>query len=318
MIGKSLESPPRFAWGTIVCLAIGVTMLLVAAWLHNRHLALAAVMPICMSLGFWLALPPRFRVTVTEAGLELGDSRGLVPYDEIEMLRFEGRGKAAPRSPLHVYHQRGVLVVPAALDSPREELHEFLLDQVAARRRPDTVPDLANYLDEQRAAFDADRVWSYRARRVIGPLRSSRAARWVLTALVVGSLLWVAAGMVLDESGWMTVGFVCATCFSMIFLATFATRPTNFRGIKNWRQAGLVISPLGIALSQGDIKGQLRWNEVRDVRLSGARSFQLSSEGTRPGVWLKVNGATVLIVNIYDAPPATIYEQIYCYWRQPG
>jgi hypothetical protein len=117
--------------------------------------------------------------------------------------------------------------------------------------------------------------------------------------------------------GWLPVGILLAA-FGGIFSLVFWRLGTATRvRIKNWRKASLVISPVGLAMVQGDVQGELRWNEVQNVRLRGrAKGIHVTSETTMPGIVLSVEGAKILIADIYDRPLAAIYENILKYWRE--
>jgi hypothetical protein len=77
--------------------------------------------------------------------------------------------------------------------------------------------------------------------------------------------------------------------------------------LRRWRDAGLVISPAGLALVQGNVRGEMRWAELKDLRYKTRTSAA--------GIVLKFEGAEVGIINIYDRPLYLIYERIREYWR---
>ena len=80
--------------------------------------------------------------------------------------------------------------------------------------------------------------------------------------------------------------------------------------------SSLVLSPVGLALVQGDLQGELRWEQLRDVQLvSKPRFFQMGQENVRTGIWLRVEGAQIVIADIYDRPLPIIFERIKAYWR---
>ena len=88
--------------------------------------------------------------------------------------------------------------------------------------------------------------------------------------------------------------------------------------IRNWRASALVVGPAGLALMQGEMRGQLRWDELRKVEFRHKRpwyQYDSSREPTR-GIRLTVEGATILIADIYDRPLPLIYKQIRAYWRR--
>jgi hypothetical protein len=70
----------------------------------------------------------------------------------------------------------------------------------------------------------------------------------------------------------------------------------------------LVISPIGIALAQGELIGEMRWSELRNVR-------QRNNFLNRAVIDLHVEGAKVEILDVYDTPLVEIRRQIEQYWR---
>ncbi len=84
---------------------------------------------------------------------------------------------------------------------------------------------------------------------------------------------------------------------------------TAGRGIKNWREASLVIGPAGLALSQGDLTGELRWKELRDVK------FKDKAATGQRRIELRVEGAQINIMDLYDSPMNEIHRQITQYWN---
>jgi len=101
-----------------------------------------------------------------------------------------------------------------------------------------------------------------------------------------------------------------------LFFFAFLAGSRRGGRVKNWRKSSLVISPMGLALVQGDIKGEMRWDELRDVQYkSRPGSFSMDVNTAMPGVLLKFEGASITIADIYDQPLRIIYERIRRYWR---
>jgi hypothetical protein len=73
---------------------------------------------------------------------------------------------------------------------------------------------------------------------------------------------------------------------------------------------------MGLALIQGDLRGELRWDELRDIRFrpGGGSISSVSGEGNLRGIHLIVEGATIVIVDLYDRPLSLIYQQLRGYW----
>ncbi|HVU87886.1 MAG TPA: hypothetical protein VHD36_11235 [Pirellulales bacterium] len=309
MIGKTIETAPRLPWGTIFWLAVGGTMIGASFLLGNRHWAVAAAAPILLGLALLWARGKPLHVRVTETGLETGGPLDVIPYESLEMLSFAGGDPLSPKSTLYVYHQRGILALPADLSVDRGELQAFLAHCLATFKRPRVPANLAGYLADQQAKFGGQHVWTYGGRNIIRSPRKNL-ARTVLGTLALTGLVWIVAGAVMGgHETWIGAGIICGLLFGLLFLATLA-RPAPPLRIKNWRDACLVISPLGIALSQGDTHGQMRWSELRDMKL-------IQPRGTPVLLRLNVAGAQILLPDIYDAPLATIHQQMRDYWRRP-
>ena len=224
MIGKTLESAPRFPWGAIFWSAVAGTMLIVASYMGNRHLALAAVAPACLAAGCCLTRPRRFRARVTDTGLELESPRGMLAYSDIDMINVEGRSPSHSRAQDSSASPAGRAGTPREPRCARDELHAFLLEQLDRGREARVPQALAGFLADQQATFGSDRVWAYTAHAVIGPPRSNRTIRAFLVSLAVAGVLWVAAGALLREPGWVTAGLITALVCGLFSLATFAER----------------------------------------------------------------------------------------------
>ena len=74
-----------------------------------------------------------------------------------------------------------------------------------------------------------------------------------------------------------------------------------------------------VGIVQGDMKGELRWDELRDIRYSGRPSFFTGfavSYADLQGIKLKVAGATIVIADVYDRPLSLIHERLLGYWEE--
>ncbi len=118
-------------------------------------------------------------------------------------------------------------------------------------------------------------------------------------------MLWIFAGGAL-----FIMGLLC-----WIILASREKYGTT---VKNALQnSSLIVSPSGIALIQGDLKGLLRWDEVRKVTIrKKPRFLEVSSRNRRFGeLQISISGAEINIPDIYDRPLPLIKKVIYRYWK---
>lgn len=78
----------------------------------------------------------------------------------------------------------------------------------------------------------------------------------------------------------------------------------------------MVISPSGIALVQGDVKGHLRWDELQAVQTPrNTKGFVRGIHEGHGSIHLVVPGATINVLDVYDRPLPLICSVMQRYWR---
>ena len=119
---------------------------------------------------------------------------------------------------------------------------------------------------------------------------------------------------------WMGFGVALGVISLMCLLTSMQTSRYIASAVPRWQESSLLISPSGIAMIQGNMRGHMRWDELRDIRMGTGRSrssFVLSNQpGLLPAIRLEVAGATILVFDIYDRPLATIAKVIRQLWQQ--
>jgi hypothetical protein len=326
MVGQRVESRPGTPVGTIVGSLWTVLFLAVAMISGSPHWAVFAVMPAAIALALWLTRPRPFVADLTEHGLEVHEPELSLPYEAITGLMVEG-SPTASRVPVYLHHAGGMLRVPARLTIPSRELISFLIARIPPSGSRDLPEPLLPYLQGQESQFGPDKVFSYRARKY-PDFRARRRAAAVCLAIALAGLAWVVLGTIgvqvigaardNDYVMWIVFGVMIAFFFGLL-AGAFRLGGGTLR-LKNWRASGLVITPSGLALAQGDMRGQLRWDELRNVQYRHKTPwFQFESRAPTRGIILSVEGAEILIADIYDRPLPLIYKQIRGYWqRQPA
>jgi hypothetical protein len=69
--------------------------------------------------------------------------------------------------------------------------------------------------------------------------------------------------------------------------------------------------------NQADLKGQMRWDEVKEinfVRRTSGKQFFFGGLGGH-GIVLKVAGAMIVIPDVYDRPLPLIHQLLLYYWE---
>lgn len=322
MIGRRVESHSSLPGFGLTCGVVAAILGLVAAFTGEVNFAIAAVGPAVPAAILVARRGRHVAVEFTEDGLayESGGETGEIPYVAIERVWAPNRpidpnkpGKGS--YPIAIGHAEGVLRLPARLDVRSDEIYRFLLKIVPLSGTRAVHPDLEDYLDEQCREFGDERVWSYHASPRPINIDYGR-FRLGAIAIFLGGAAWIVAGVArADASAWAGAGACVCVMAAIFWLASFAS--SGAPRIKDWKEASLVVSPLGLALVQGKVAGEMTWDELRDVKLTDARSFRMSNQTTAlgRGIFLKVEGATILVPDIYDRPIYTIYEAIQRYWQ---
>ena len=86
--------------------------------------------------------------------------------------------------------------------------------------------------------------------------------------------------------------------------------------IKNREEAAVIVTPLGVAVKQGYLQGEVRRDEIRDIKLiAKARGRVARSHDARHALVIKVAGATVRLVDIFDQSLEAMNDRLVAYWR---
>jgi hypothetical protein len=310
MVGRTIEATPRAVpLGPCLALAVAALPLGLAVATGTAHWAVAALLPAMVALFWWLFRERPFRAELTEEGLEIAEPPRSVPYASIEGLqarRPPNPYKAGPPCyAIRVIHSQGALEIPARLNVPSDEVYSFLYHRLSSSGSRDVNPALADYLRDKQRRHGPERVWTYVGRSYRGGgLLSRRWLLWWLACLATGPL-WLAAAFVLAEPVWGGGGVLLCLCGGIFALAVWSSARGGPARPRKRGRASLVICPDGLALAQGSLVGQLRWDEIRRVRLAGGV------------ITLKLEGAEVRIADIYDRPLPLI-RQLLDYYHEGG
>src|SRR5262249_26506639 len=199
-----------------------------------------------------------------------------LPYTEIECVRIQGNlGRA--RAPIYVWYAAGLVRIPARVNVHSGDLYEFLAEKLPVSGSRELPPVLARFCADQAGLYGADRVYTYRARQYRDTY-PARAAMAIFGAIALVGLCWCLGGLLVvfllhDKAGgvWVILSLFATVMGSAVTVGMW--RQAREPRIRQWQKSGLVISPGGLAMIQGDMTGQLRWDELRDIRFRPKRGF---------------------------------------------
>jgi hypothetical protein len=210
-------------------------------------------------------------------------------------------------------HSGGTLVIPCPLNVASERVYAFLRSQIPSSRDRGLPPTLESYRLEQEKAFGPTKVFSSGGRYGARQTRSAYLRPVGLGLLAVG-LVWVVAPRA--PTGWAVAG-VFALVLGGLLVAFDLLQGKQERRVRGhgFRGSALVVSPLGIALEQGALKGHVTWKEVRKVTTRAASNALQGRETYGPCLVLQVEGAEIPITDSYEHPLDDIHDRILQYWR---
>ena len=303
LAGQTIEArsaPPVAAWAFLL---IAFAMLVLAASIGNVHWAMGAVFPAALATILCLRRPRRRIFSIDDRGLAMLDRGEAVPFDSIKEITVDGvrwcpEAVAKLKSPLLIHHARGVLTVPPRMSVPADELFRLLNQKMPTPTPRECPPLLASYHAEHTAKFGAEKVTLVHGRRRFHPLPTWTALFNLMLAAIVAGIAWLALASVGGDwfpdkdqrDGWI-IGGVIALMVGVPFWIFAAWRSTaSTSNIKIAKEACLVLTPAGMAMVQGDLKGAMRWEEVLRVwHVPGGSSLTLT-----------VPGSKLLVLNVYE------------------
>jgi hypothetical protein len=322
MIGAVIESQPSGRVPAILFLLIGIAFVFLSFVAGTPHAGIFAILPFCMAVAARQSGEPRVRFTVTEEGLDFEEPGiGLVRYSELCGLTAPSARKRGEFFPMQIYFPEGAVRITASIAASSSVLHEFLYDRLSPLPpvELEEIPSaLRTFVSDQIARFGTEKVKVYPARTSL-PLTSHRphiAYSWGLT---IASGIWLVAGVVLEaikpDSGGPWIGFGILFLFVGFLFALIYSRAGNRGRPSNWRESCLVVSPGGIALVQGRLRGKMRWDELRAVEFPAKHRLALTSSGSaRSGIGLLVEGAYLIVGDYYVRPLSMIFASLRSYW----
>jgi hypothetical protein len=323
MTGKLIESRPGFPVAGMIFFLFAAALVVIGIVKGTGHPAIGAILPFLIGVALFVTGPRSFQAEFLEDGMQVHIPTAIfISYDHLEGLWGRGRSSDPTRHgpysfAMQVIHKDGVLQIPARLNVPSDDVYLFLYEHFPPEGSRGVSRELEDYLAQKEADFGQERVFAYRARSHQGQAMGHTRAAWVSFAVLLTGIVWIPIGIGVKTEAWWACG-ILLILFGFLFMVAFlASGKRITRGIKNWRKASLVISPVGMALVQGDVKGEMKWDELRDVQLkSRPGSFQFTTDANPyPGIILKFEGANVRIADIYDQPLRIIFERIRAYWK---
>jgi hypothetical protein len=287
---------------------------------------IAAMMPAGWAIALLISRPRAISVVIKDDSIVFSNPDKVLGFHEIIGVTARRRVPSKPKKsfPISVHYAGGIIQIPAKLDVPSNVVYEQILENLPMEIVASTNGALREYYDKHAELFGPERVYSFvglkqRSKEVEPIARPLRA--WSLATILV-AIVYVIIGFAqgpLNEKGKVLVGAGTAfLMFAGLFFVISFVRGSMATGIKKWWESCIVVSPTGLALVQGDVVGELLWNQLKKVKYkpTAMGSFRVTSDNQAyQGIQLHVDGAVIIVPDIYNLPLDAIHERILDYWQ---
>lgn len=277
--------------------------------------AVAALWLVWSIIGFLTRVPAaRFRLVGDQLVFEKPVQKSLAAR-ELEAIAVIGRasgGRMVLRL-LYLQHEKRWIGITARCETPLPMLVDRIVAAAGFGGRGEPPAALAPFVIDQRQKFGEDRVFTFLP-TTPPDLPSRRVLLGAIAAVLVGiasMTIWAAQAKRGDDPAMLMCPIIGVGLFVLTMVVVSVAR-----GMRS-PSDGIVISPVGLALSRSGLVGLLPWSELREIKFGNASTDQRSlavSIGS-PALRLKVDGAEIPIFNVYDRPLGTIERIIRLYWR---
>lgn len=310
MIGTRIESSPSLPLLPVLCFVGWIGVCLTAILEKQTDLAIAGI-PLFLAalISFW----NREQMVVFEVetqGLYFGDTGKLIEYDSFQTINAVPSQSEIDQFDIVVVHTGGTLTIPHSISHNSHSLLQFLKSRQPKKPVGFVHTALTEYLLDQQKLFGTDKVFLFSPRQMLSATLLGKRGRLIGLWILFTGILWAIAAMFFTS--WTVPAAMSVLFGSIFFLASFATNDPVKQQIKNWRESTLIVTPSGIALIQGNLKGKLRWDEVLEVAQAKPKTFTIMR--VIPGLRIQVKGSQILIADIYDERIETIYDCIMAYF----
>ena len=251
---------------------------------------------------------------IESTGLEiLRPEPELIQYADMEMVSFSH--SVNPETDfsfaITIAHRDGILTIPSGINEVGSRNLYLFLHRMVPDRKANLPPDSLNeHYERQLDQFELDRVWALRTRRYLSDRRFRRG--WLISlALILSGFIFVGAAgdRVNRNPNDPLPGFGGLLLLAgIIMVLIYTVQSSNHRRmLRESRRSGLVLSPIGLAMVQGDLKGKMRWEEIRTITwANNGQSIQL-----------KIDGGMFMIHDAFNEALPIIYDLLWAYWDHP-
>jgi hypothetical protein len=318
-----IEAPRQTSVAALLLLGLAFCLAAVGLIAGNpsviTSLLFIALLPLLLAGACFLTCRRIFVAELGQDALHVHQPKPIqVPYASFLSVQREGGGKGG-QFPIHIQHEAGVISIPANTSIASQELLRVLAGKIPSTVLQQLPDELLAIYEKHAQSFGVDRVYAFPTRQ--SKIKGFRGLRGmaVSAAFILSGMIWLVTLADQDKRHdppmLGALGGVLIL-FGFLGFVYYHSKRALFGGFPKWKNSGIVVSPVGIAMIQDKERGELKWNEL--VKLSYAMkppSFLTTSSTASPThIRLVFNGGVAAVLDIYTHPLVVIYEHMKEYW----
>lgn len=314
MIGKTIEAKGKVGFWGYFFLMLGVFLLVAGLSRWNTGLILWSSAPLILGLVLWLTREKPLCFDIESEGLLIHHPQAAIPFSDIKGVRVLGKATAR-QFPIEVTHAFGKLVIPSAIPAGSRCLYRFLSEAAGLPTGEALPKGLDEYRVRQGAKFGEEKILVCQlSNALINKGRRPRVWMSWFSLVLIGAI-WCYFGQ--EQQGKLNTMF---TLWGVIFVVVgFVIGKFMLAGVTIQlrhlpKPGGLVVSPVGFALIDGPLQGELKWGEVQGMKLRRASGFDKDLYR----IDVSVAGSTIQLRDIYQFTVQEIYQQMETMWGHEG
>jgi hypothetical protein len=319
MIGKRVESVSRLPTACVTLLALSGLAAL-CSLVESRTAVAAGTSAILLGLASiirWLIGERYLSLEFDEDSFVVGPRGQRVCYADIWGLRREPGASHRSSYAIEILTGTGAIYVPHDLTVPSRDVEEFLREQMPRVRMP-ADQAVRDHVERMIRQFGHDRVWWTNG---MPPAKvGSINTRLLLTAAILFAVSIAIVALTASLPQRQAIGAGCGIAMvvaaTMALISFFTGSFVEAARMKQSELAAVVVSPLGLAVKLGDLQGEARWDQVKDIRFHDKPAkFAFTAHGANRAIVIKLPGVSLRLGDIFDRSLDQLHERLQGYWR---
>ena len=318
---------PLSRWG-IVWIAVSTAAFVFGLVFLSFHWFMVGLAPLMLAIAVLRSRPSSEAIILEESRIVSLSGKDPIEYAAIRAITIGEVSLAkdtveVPPGPIRILHDHGQLYLPEMMNVSHGELYRFLCDRLPLRPERQIIASLADHINEQASKFGPEMVTVIHQRDPRIKFHGKNKWRILAEATILTGLAWLVVMLAYPQFAplpdshtfWIGLGIFSLIFGGLFWLISGVPSSRKRKHLASHLRSCIVVSPAGLAMDQGDLKGKLRWEEITGFKSLSDGKIGGSHEGP---LRVAVAGGEILILDIYEKSLTEIASLIMRNTRHPG